>query len=624
MSDSERPETSTGRPPLASELELMVPDVDGTPSDSTVFLVGLSGRQAGKLFKVREGETILGRSSRSLVAFDEKAVSHHHARLTHVAGRCVLTDLGSTNGTFVNDVRLAVPVELHAGDVVRIGRTTLGFLTDAADEQQHTRALARAGTGPVPFHATGAIIPAGTAALRPMVVAEDVPAPNGLDLALDKVATIWGLARRYGRLIVAGAVLGAAVGGATILVKPPKAIAEFRLFLKHQGQENVHGRFAVADAEYFRFPVESFTSVELVRATMEELGMAIPSPGSVLATKTNVVLTVEGPGIYKGQFFDTSPEFAEKFLATHLHGFLEREISKAIKVQASEVQLLRKQYEENERQLRETEDKLRAFKEQHLSGLPEHAVSQLQSRATLQGRVVELQANLERYTQELALSRKQYASGDALVARKVDRSEPYAAGIAAVRQKLAAARARGLTDLHPEVKALVQEEKSLVELQGRAVSTEDTETDRRANRELSALADRVGQLEVLASSTQKELGLVQGRLGELDKIASTLPAVEATYSELTRSLTAGQALHQHLHEQLKAKELKLDFDRASVAGRYEILDAPSAPPVSRTKTAAQRAGVGVALGLVLAIAAAALHMLLRYANGRPRRPAREG
>ena len=619
MSETGDPDRASVRPLLASELDLLVPDIEDEGAiESTAFLVGLSGRHAGKLFKVREGESILGRSSRSLVAFDEKAVSQRHARLFHKVNSCVIDDLGSTNGTYVNDVRISSPLELRAGDVVRIGKTTLGFLTDAEDDEQHTRALARATTGQMQLTRApgGQSLVSATTSSAALAIDTAAVEPNGLDVALERLSMGWSILRRYWKLLAVGLFIGAALGGASIVVRPPKAVAEFRIFLKHQGQENVHGRFAVVDAEYFRFAIENFTSPELVRETMKALDMPTEPANQVLITRSNVVLTIENPGVYKGQYYDTSPEFAEKFLATHLHGYLEREISKSIRVLSSEVELLRKQYRENEQQLRATELKLQEFKEKHPSGLPVDAASLLEARADLQGRVVELRANLERYTQELAFSRKQYASGDALVARKVDSAEPYDAGLASARQRLAAARARGLTDEHPEIKQLVQEERSLVELQKRAVASEVTDTERRANRELSALGARVGQMEVLASSTHNELELVQGRLGEIEKIVATLPAVEATFAELSRSLSASQNLHQHLHEQLKAKELKLEFDRASVAGRYELLDRPSAEPVSWVKTASMRAGMGGALGFGLMAAIAALHFLIDYARTR--------
>jgi pSer/pThr/pTyr-binding forkhead associated (FHA) protein len=48
-----------------------------------------------------------------------------HARLSARDGAWYAEDLGSTNGTFLNDRRIQAPVEVHAGDVVRLGKTTL-------------------------------------------------------------------------------------------------------------------------------------------------------------------------------------------------------------------------------------------------------------------------------------------------------------------------------------------------------------------------------------------------------------------------------------------------------------------------------------------------------------------
>src|SRR5690606_11108117 len=99
---------------LASQLDILVPDVELVTASS--FLVGLSGRYAGKLFKLAEGEWIIGRSDDALVRLDEKAVSHRHAKLVVRGGKCVLFDLGTTNGTHVNDMRMEESVELHTGD----------------------------------------------------------------------------------------------------------------------------------------------------------------------------------------------------------------------------------------------------------------------------------------------------------------------------------------------------------------------------------------------------------------------------------------------------------------------------------------------------------------------------
>ena len=58
------------------------------------------------------------------VVLDDPDVSRRHARLEIVDDQLVLTDLGSTNGTYVNDARVTRQV-LVPGDRMRIGRYEL-------------------------------------------------------------------------------------------------------------------------------------------------------------------------------------------------------------------------------------------------------------------------------------------------------------------------------------------------------------------------------------------------------------------------------------------------------------------------------------------------------------------
>ncbi|HZD16744.1 MAG TPA: FHA domain-containing protein [Actinomycetota bacterium] len=71
------------------------------------------------------GPLEIGRRESSAVRLDDTYVSQVHARLFPRDGVWHVEDLGSTNGTFLNDRRVAAPVEVHAGDVVRVGKTLL-------------------------------------------------------------------------------------------------------------------------------------------------------------------------------------------------------------------------------------------------------------------------------------------------------------------------------------------------------------------------------------------------------------------------------------------------------------------------------------------------------------------
>jgi pSer/pThr/pTyr-binding forkhead associated (FHA) protein len=74
------------------------------------------------------GQTItIGRAIESEIVITSKRVSREHACVRRDGWRVVLEDLGSTNGTFLNDERVLSPMELHDKDCIKIGDVTLVF-----------------------------------------------------------------------------------------------------------------------------------------------------------------------------------------------------------------------------------------------------------------------------------------------------------------------------------------------------------------------------------------------------------------------------------------------------------------------------------------------------------------
>jgi predicted component of type VI protein secretion system len=86
-------------------------------------LVMTKGPQPGQTFGLELGkETVgVGRDPSSDVVVNHPQVSRQHARFVHQGQVMVLEDLGSTNGTFVNGMRLTAPHTLRNGDVVGLG-----------------------------------------------------------------------------------------------------------------------------------------------------------------------------------------------------------------------------------------------------------------------------------------------------------------------------------------------------------------------------------------------------------------------------------------------------------------------------------------------------------------------
>ncbi len=88
-----------------------------------------TGSQAGTRLALVD-EFRIGRAPDCALILNDDYVSGDHASLARQAdGRWVLTDLGSTNGTFVNDVRVTVPTVVTTADSLRIGRTQMRLET---------------------------------------------------------------------------------------------------------------------------------------------------------------------------------------------------------------------------------------------------------------------------------------------------------------------------------------------------------------------------------------------------------------------------------------------------------------------------------------------------------------
>jgi pSer/pThr/pTyr-binding forkhead associated (FHA) protein len=85
-----------------------------------------------------EGVTVLGRASDAGIRLHSLQVSRHHAQIECSTDRCRLTDLQSSNGTFVNGRRVS-EATLSAGDRVRLGDVELTYLLPGAEAPPSSR-----------------------------------------------------------------------------------------------------------------------------------------------------------------------------------------------------------------------------------------------------------------------------------------------------------------------------------------------------------------------------------------------------------------------------------------------------------------------------------------------------
>ncbi len=100
------------------------------------------GNEIGKRVQLEEADVLIGRTATSDIQLDMDNVSRNHALVTRTALGWVLRDLGSTNGTFVNEARVDERA-LKDGDQIRIGRAMLKFLRGGNVEAQYHEEIYR-------------------------------------------------------------------------------------------------------------------------------------------------------------------------------------------------------------------------------------------------------------------------------------------------------------------------------------------------------------------------------------------------------------------------------------------------------------------------------------------------
>jgi pSer/pThr/pTyr-binding forkhead associated (FHA) protein len=104
---------------------LVVPELSAAPRVEVA-----SGPQEGAIFQLNKEKTVIGRAGRRQlwdIMLSDRAVSRPHAEIVVQEKMCVLTDLGSANGTFVNGELVGEATILKDGDAITVGETRLVF-----------------------------------------------------------------------------------------------------------------------------------------------------------------------------------------------------------------------------------------------------------------------------------------------------------------------------------------------------------------------------------------------------------------------------------------------------------------------------------------------------------------
>jgi pSer/pThr/pTyr-binding forkhead associated (FHA) protein len=87
-------------------------------------LIIQTGKHQGKTIDLAGTDCIIGRQENCKIRIASEDVSKQHCRLKHKPDGLYLKDLGSRNGTFLNDQQVTEEVKIQPGDLLRVGPMT--------------------------------------------------------------------------------------------------------------------------------------------------------------------------------------------------------------------------------------------------------------------------------------------------------------------------------------------------------------------------------------------------------------------------------------------------------------------------------------------------------------------
>ncbi len=108
-----------------------------------ILIAHPENRRLGTRFRLTPGGALdIGRSPSAQVSLPEvPSLSRSHARLRFTGNRVTLEDLGSRNGTYLNDRAVRGPVELESGDRFQVGSVHFKFLHERDVEHAYHEAI---------------------------------------------------------------------------------------------------------------------------------------------------------------------------------------------------------------------------------------------------------------------------------------------------------------------------------------------------------------------------------------------------------------------------------------------------------------------------------------------------
>ncbi len=120
---------------VITDIHAALQSADKEASEKPACFLVVGGDLNGTIFDLPDGETIVGRSPECSIPLEFQGISRKHFKVLVRNENCDIEDLGSSNGTFLNNQKLEGNAKVSKGDVIKLGSIALKYLPKGDTER---------------------------------------------------------------------------------------------------------------------------------------------------------------------------------------------------------------------------------------------------------------------------------------------------------------------------------------------------------------------------------------------------------------------------------------------------------------------------------------------------------
>jgi diguanylate cyclase (GGDEF)-like protein len=120
---------------VITDIKAALEAADNEAAEKPACFLVVGGDLNGTIFDLLDGETIVGRNPDCTIPLEFQGISRKHFKVQVTGDNAIVQDLGSANGTFVNNTKIENGLTLNKGDMVKLGSIALKYLPKGDTER---------------------------------------------------------------------------------------------------------------------------------------------------------------------------------------------------------------------------------------------------------------------------------------------------------------------------------------------------------------------------------------------------------------------------------------------------------------------------------------------------------